>query len=143
MKLEKPLHRLSIEEKEKIIKEIRKTLEKRSEVCFAYLFGSFTRYNLVRDIDVAVWVKEGINPLEYTIKLSEELEKKTRLPIDVIILNAAPVTLRYNVFREGQLILIRDECRDTHDQALIVTTLEYADLREKYRVLSRLVKRHS
>ena len=35
MKLEKPLHRLSAEEKEKIIKRIRKTLKKRSKVCFA------------------------------------------------------------------------------------------------------------
>ena len=143
MKLGEKLHRLSDEEKERITRRIRETLEGRSEVCFAYLFGSFTRYNLVRDIDVAVWVKEGINPLEYTIKLSEELERETKLPVDVIVLNAAPVTLRYNVFREGELILLRDECRNTHDQALIVTTLEYADLREKYRVLSRLAKRHS
>ncbi len=142
MKLEKPLHRLSAEEKEKIIERIRKTLKKRSEVCFAYLFGSFTKHNLVRDIDVAIWVKRGTDSLEEVIKLSEELERETRLPVDVVVLNNAPVTLRYNVFREGQLILVRDECRNTHDEALIVATLEYADLREKYRVLSRLAKRH-
>ena len=142
MKLEKPLHRLTTEEKEEIIKRIRKALKKRSEICFAYLFGSFTKHNLVRDIDVAIWVKRGIDPLEEAIKLSEELERGTRLPVDVVVLNDAPVTLRYNVFREGQLILLRDECRNTHDEALIISVLEYADLREKYRVLSRLAKRH-
>ncbi len=141
MKLEKPLHRLNSEEKEEIIRRIRKTLEKKSEVCFTYLFGSFAKHNLVRGIDVAIWVKRGIEPLEEAIKLSEDLERETRLPVDIVVLNDAPVTLRYNVFREGKLILLRDECRNTHDQALIMAILEYADLREKYRVLSRPVKK--
>ncbi len=90
MKLEKPLHRLSTEEKEEIIRRIRKTLEKKSEVCFTYLFGSFAKHNLVRGIDVAIWVKRGIEPLEEAIKLSEDLERETRLPVDIVVLNHAP-----------------------------------------------------
>ena len=142
MKLEEPLHRLSGKEKEEIIRKIRKTLEKRSEVCFAYLFGSFIRYNSVRDIDIAIWVKRGSDPLEEAIRLSEELGREAKLPVDVVVLNDASVTLRYNVFREGWLILLREECRNIHDNALVVSVLEYADLREKYRVLSRLAGGH-
>ncbi len=143
MKLEEPLHRLSGKEKEEITRKIRKTLEKRSEACFAYLFGSFIRHNSVRDIDVAIWVKRGSDPLEEAIKLSEELGREgDQAPRRRSGSQRCPSDTPLQHVQGGWLILLREECRNIHDNALVVSVLEYADLREKYRVLSRLARGH-
>lgn len=97
-----------------MIDTIKKTIEKDSEVLFAYLFGSSVYHDEVfgNDIDVAVYLK--------TLDMMGYLEKEEELTaalvtsfhndrIDLRILNVSPFLLQYNVIKEGLPIFVRDE----------------------------------
>jgi len=101
------VYTLSREEKEKIIELLRGYLLKREEVVFAYLHGSFTEDRPFRDIDIAVYVKGSVSPF-YEEELEDELSRLIGLPVDVRILNSAPVTFRFRAIG-GLLLFSRDE----------------------------------
>ena len=48
-------------------------------------------------------------PLRYILNLSAELEVKVGLPVDVQVLNEAPLPFKYRVMSEGKLLFSRDE----------------------------------
>ena len=101
------VYTLSREEKEKIIELLRGYLLKREEVVFAYLHGSFLEEGPFRDIDIAVYVKGSVSPF-YEEELEDELSRLIGLPVDVRILNSAPVTFRFRAIG-GLLLFSRDE----------------------------------
>ncbi|MFQ6137143.1 MAG: nucleotidyltransferase domain-containing protein [Candidatus Hydrothermarchaeales archaeon] len=105
-------HQLSKKEKEEIKNSLNSILAGRGEVVFAYLYGSFLSANWFRDVDIAVHIDEkGVSrkeALEYEIALSLELEKELHLPVDVKLLNYAPLSFRYDVTK-GEVIFSRDE----------------------------------
>lgn len=105
-------HQLSKKKKTGIKNSLNLILAKREEVVFAYLYGSFLSANWFRDIDTAVFVEEKRvsrkEALNYEIALSLELEKELRLPVDVKLLNYAPLSFRYEVTK-GEVIFSRDE----------------------------------
>jgi len=101
------VYTLSEEEKEKIIELLREHLLKQEEVVFAYLHGSFTEDRPFRDVDIAVYVK-GRVPQFYEEELEEELSRLIGLPVDVRLLNNAPVTFRFRAIG-GLLLFSRDE----------------------------------
>jgi predicted nucleotidyltransferase len=45
--------------KENILSVITRELERRGEIVFAYIFGSFVEREVFRDVDVAVYVQEN------------------------------------------------------------------------------------
>jgi hypothetical protein len=97
--------------KEDIITALRTTLEGRSEILFAYVFGSFTEESKFRDLDVGVFLTDPArvaDGLTYTIRLSGELEKKTGYPVDVILMNSAPDHLTHSISK-GKVLVDRDE----------------------------------
>jgi hypothetical protein len=106
------IHQLSKKEKEEIKKGLGSILAGRKEVIFAYLYGGFLSAAWFRDLDIAVFMDEkkvGIREaLDYEISLSLEIEKMLRLPIDVKVLNYAPLSFRYEVTK-GEVIFSRDE----------------------------------
>ena len=89
---------------------LKKLLEDREEILFAYLHGSFLHTEGYRDVDVAVYVdpKKVSDFMEYELELSVELEAVVGLPIDVKVLNSAPPAFRYRVL-SGELLFVRDE----------------------------------
>ncbi|AJC71447.1 nucleotidyltransferase [Thermococcus guaymasensis DSM 11113] len=101
------VYTLSREEKEKIIELLRGYLLKSEEVVFAYLHGSFTEDRPFRDIDIAVYVKGSVSPF-CEEELEDELSRLIGLPVDVRILNSAPVTFRFRAIG-GLLLFSRDE----------------------------------
>ncbi|AIU69553.1 nucleotidyltransferase [Thermococcus eurythermalis] len=101
------VYTLSKEEKEKIIELLREHLLKMKEVVFAYLHGSFTEDRPFRDVDIAVYVKGNAPPF-YEEELEEELSRLMGLPVDVRLLNNAPVTFRFRAIG-GLLLFSRDE----------------------------------
>ena len=102
-------YELDEKEKEKMKAWLRQELVKEKGVVFAYVYGGFVRRNFFRDIDVAVWVGEGEDPFYYTVDLSVRLEMELGMPVDMQVLNEAPLPFRYRVFTEGILLFSRDE----------------------------------
>ena len=92
-------------------------LEHRPEVLFAYLHGSFINGNRFRDIDVAVYLDNGSltrrASLQYQAALARDLSRALRLPVDVTVLNVAPLGLKHNAV-SGRLLLCRENGTRTH-----------------------------
>jgi len=91
---------------------LQRELEVRPEVVLALLHGSFSKGGAYRDIDVAVWLDpERLSPDErfrYALDLSVHLHLQLGSPIDVRVLNDAPLAFRYHVLR-GRPLVVRDE----------------------------------
>lgn len=98
-------------ERAAVIDAIRRRLEERQEILWAYLHGSFLEAGPYRDIDVAVWVepKHGDHPewRRYELDLSVALHLATRQPVEVRVLNDAPLAFRYHALK-GQPLLVRN-----------------------------------
>ena len=100
-------------ERAKLTEAIRRALEARPEVTFAYLHGSFLADGPYRDVDVAVWLDPArVRASEWTrcaVDLSAALHLELRVPVDVQVLNAASVAFRYRA-QKGQPLTARP-CR--------------------------------
>ena len=68
-----------------IIKEIKKVLLKKSEIIFAYIFGSFKESESFNDIDIAIYCTESVfkNPFAFTSDLKIELSQVTSFSPDL------------------------------------------------------------
>jgi len=99
-------------ERDKIIKNLRERLSEDKRIVFAYVHGSFLEGRDFNDVDVAIYLGTGketdTDPVDIEISLSLELEEEIHLPIDVKVLNNAPLSFCYHVTK-GMLILSRDE----------------------------------
>ncbi|MDW7987066.1 MAG: nucleotidyltransferase domain-containing protein, partial [Nitrososphaerota archaeon] len=82
-------HRINLED---VIAGLKDFLCERPDILIAFVFGSATRRNLVRDLDIAVYFKGVPDPME-VCRLIVELEDSIGLPVDVIPLNEAPPKL--------------------------------------------------
>ncbi|EEB73691.1 nucleotidyltransferase domain-containing protein [Thermococcus sp. AM4] len=100
------VYSLNEREKREVIEILRELLLRRDEIIFAYLHGSFLE-GPFRDIDVAVYVDSEVHPF-YEAELEEDLSNALSLPVDVRILNEAPVTFRFRAIG-GLLLFSRDE----------------------------------
>ena len=94
-------------EKEKLIEIFAYQLEKQyKEIRFAYIFGSFISERYFSDIDLGIVLGADLkSPLDFEIELENRLEKIAELPVDVRVLNNAPISFTQNVFRTGRVIL--------------------------------------
>lgn len=77
-----------------------------------YLFGSVARDNARPDSDVDVGVLFAKAP-ESTLEgqpfdMADALERVVGRPVDVVVLNTAPVDLRMRVLRDGHLVFEGD-----------------------------------
>jgi predicted nucleotidyltransferase len=91
--------------------QIRKALEPRSEIRFAYLHGSVLEGLPYQDLDVALYLERdhvaAHAPFDYEMRLSVELTQVLAFPVDVHVLNQAPLGFQYSVVG-GELLLVRD-----------------------------------
>lgn len=94
-------------QKEKLIEIFAHQLEKQDkEIRFAYIFGSFISETYFSDIDIGIVVGFDLkSPLDFEIELENQLEKIAKFPVDVRVLNNAPISFTQNVFRTGRVIL--------------------------------------
>ena len=102
----------SPDEREQLVREIVRLLRAREEVVFAYLHGSFITGDAFRDVDLALYVttKHGWDTSLrwYEMDIGVDLTSKMRAPIDVRVLNDAPLAFRYHVLK-GRLLFARDD----------------------------------
>ncbi len=95
----------------RIAAELKRRLEDRPEIVFAYLHGSFTAPGPYRDVDVAVWVDPAREPdhgTRYALDLALWLERGLGPRVDVQVLNDAPLAFRYHALA-GRLLFTRDD----------------------------------
>lgn len=120
------------ETREAVLRRLATELEKESAVSFAYLYGSLLDTNTVHDIDVCLYLREPMakEGSAMASELSARLTAMAGLPVDVRILNEAPLSFLYHVLR-GRLLL----CRDEH---LLTAILE--DVARRYLDLAPLLR---
>jgi hypothetical protein len=95
--------------KEKIIKKIENLIQGREEIIFAYIFGSFIEEESFNDIDIAIYLNENKTSSKstfYEIELSNQIEKRINMSIDIIRLNFAPDSI---VHRATKGLLIKND----------------------------------
>ena len=71
------------DEKEDILRRLKEFFEQEERIKLAYIFGVFTRRNVVRDIDVAVYAVPAFSFSEL-VKLNVNVEQMLRISVDVI-----------------------------------------------------------
>ncbi|MGI9952907.1 nucleotidyltransferase domain-containing protein [Moorellaceae bacterium AZ2] len=90
---------------------MKRELSPRKEIVFAYLHGSFLLPVPCGNVDIAVYVEESAlkaRVWEYEADLSAALEPLVGMPVDVLVLNRAPVALRYHATR-GEVLVSKNE----------------------------------
>ncbi|MCK4762941.1 MAG: nucleotidyltransferase domain-containing protein [Candidatus Aminicenantes bacterium] len=123
--------------KQVIIDNIKNCLTGRGEILFAYIPGTFLQEgDDFKDIDIALYLDEKkikkIDTLDYELETSLLLEKEVEpgksfnryVPVDVKVINDAPVSFRYSV-TNGVLLFSKRE--DIHEEFLCRTWQEYFD----------------
>lgn len=100
---------ISKPERQKLIESIKTYFSKQDEVVFAYIHGSFAEEEPFRDVDVALFLKNSKDELELESDYSYELTKNTGYPVEVIIINQAPVAVQMSVLKKGILIINKSE----------------------------------
>lgn len=113
--------------KEETIEKIKALLEKRKEIIFAYIFGSYISEENFNDIDIGVYLRDiKDDPVDYSISLSVDLEKKTKKEIDVKVINSLPLSLKYHITK-GLLLFTKD--KTLHENFVCTVWKEYIDFK--------------
>lgn len=97
------------EQKRGLITELKTYFSKRDDVAFAYVLGSFCEGTTFRDIDVAAYLLEYEEEFVLESDLSFELSKTTGYPVEVMILNRAPVSFQLSVLKKGVLLVSKSD----------------------------------
>lgn len=110
-----------------LLEELRAELMREPEVVFAYGYGSFLDSEAFHDVDVGVYVAtdEPEKATATALALAQRLTGRIRFPVDVRILNQAPMSFAFHVLR-GRLIFSRDD--DRLAEVMESTILRYLDI---------------
>ena len=115
-------------QRDRFIEQVRYLLQGRPEILLALLHGSFLTGRTFRDVDLALYLEPntiGSNALrDYELEQGVRWSAELGLPIDVRVLNDAPVTFRYHALK-GTALLVRDE--EFVDELRARTWDEYCD----------------
>jgi predicted nucleotidyltransferase len=90
---------------------LRHVLEGEPDVAYARLFGSGARGTAHPDSDADVAIElrpDAARDVHALGGLAARLESATGHPIDLVLLDEAPVSLAYRIFRDGRLLVERD-----------------------------------
>ncbi|MFZ5591394.1 MAG: nucleotidyltransferase domain-containing protein [Bacillota bacterium] len=133
----KEKHLLTQAEKTTIKRKLRRALSRRPEILFAYLHGSFLYAEYCGDIDIAVYLEDNALRQDhwvYEAQLAMLLDPLAGMPVDVLILNFAPIAIRYYATC-GKVLFSRNEpARYTF---LERTWQEYFDCQPMFRAFYR------
>lgn len=116
---------------------INNILKKDSSILAAYLFGSQSKgkSNKYSDIDIAILFDDTVRGEDYTDKqitimgnLSDALNKE----IDIVVLNRAPLFLKYHILKEGVKVYERYGRNEHNFEAQTITHyLDFLPIKNK------------
>lgn len=127
--------KLFVANKRDLIEKAAAVLQPKEYILFAYIFGSFIAETSVNDIDIGLFI-HGENPkslltLEFELEL--ELENTIGFPVDIRIINNAPVSFIYNVLKSGVVIVDKNISLRADFEGLICKKyFDYKHLRDEY-----------
>jgi predicted nucleotidyltransferase len=126
--------KIDMQGKEDIFCQIERYLAKRPDLLFAYVHGSFMLQEKFRDIDVAIYLKsKPTELLQVELDLETALYNQIKYPVDVRILNSAPLSFRYNVIKDGRrLAVINDDARCDFEETTVSNYFDFAPYRKMY-----------
>jgi predicted nucleotidyltransferase len=104
------VHTVSPTQREQIYLRLRDELEREPGVRFAYLYGSMLESDRIHDVDVGLFLDETVAARKANLldDLSVTLRAAVNVPVDIRVLNEAPLSFLYHVLR-GRLLSCRDE----------------------------------
>ena len=121
------LYKVDSAKRSSLVEELRAEVMREPEVVFAYGYGSFLESEAFHDVDVGVRLVTD-EPEKATVKalaLAQRLTARVGFPVDVRILNQAPVSFVFHVLR-GRLIFSRDD--DRLAEVIEATVRRYLDI---------------
>jgi len=83
-----------------VIEKVKKVLEREDRVLVAVIYGSATRRERVRDVDIAVYARPDM-PLREFLRIEAELEREIGVPVDLVPLDRVPPKLAYKALTSG------------------------------------------
>jgi predicted nucleotidyltransferase len=92
-----------IEQKEKIIKKLKKSLANEKRIQLAIIFGSLSRRNNIRDIDLGIHSAPTLNFREF-LNLNAQIELDLGIPVDLVELTNLRPQLRIGILKNGTLL---------------------------------------
>ena len=103
-------HAIRPEQREDVLAKLRVELARVSGLRVAYVYGPVLESDRVHDVDVGVFLDDMAIAQQMNVvdALSVTLSAAVGLPIDIRVLNEAPLPFLYHVLR-GKLVLCRDE----------------------------------
>jgi predicted nucleotidyltransferase len=89
--------------KNEIIKKLKETLDKEKRIQLAIIFGSITRRNNIRDIDICIHSAPTLN-FQELLNLNAQIELDLGISVDLVELTALSLSFRVNILKNGTLI---------------------------------------
>lgn len=101
---------ISSERRIDITGQLRAVLSELPEIAFAYLYGSVLDSDHIHDVDIGLYLHsaEVFGAIDQVADLANRLSTMIGIPVDLRILNHAPLSFLFHVLR-GQLLACRDE----------------------------------
>ncbi|MCX5815827.1 MAG: nucleotidyltransferase domain-containing protein [Proteobacteria bacterium] len=107
---------------------ITEILNKRHEILFAYLYGSFIEEPDLpfHDIDIGVYVSglPEAKSVPYMLDLAQMISETLGMPVDARVLNFTPVSYLYHVIQGDLLVDRDDDFRSTFVERVIAKYLD-------------------
>ena len=122
-------------EKEKLIKDIKLFLiAEMPHIKAAYIFGSFNYDESFSDIDIGILLEEApSDPMSFELELEAVLYGLLHIPVDIRILNQAPISFSQNVIRNGMVILDQDSnLRADFENLTLKKYFDFSFFRRRY-----------
>ena len=96
-------YKIGQKEKETLIAKLKALLAREKQIKLAWLFGSLTRRDSIRDIDLAIYSEPELTFKEF-LNLNAQIELEIGLPVDMVEIARVPEVLKQKIFSSGVLI---------------------------------------
>ncbi len=126
---------LSSKEKKHLIDKATAVLQTKEYIVFAYVFGSFAAEKSFHDIDIGIFIHDEKfkSQLALEMEMEGEMEKTLSFPVDVRVINNAPVSFTYNVLKSGAVIVDNNiSLRADFEGLTCKKYFDYKHLRDEY-----------
>lgn len=108
-------------------------LNNHPEVLAAYFFGSFHSADSFRDIDLGLLLHDTPpQPLAYEIDMEIHLERRVGYPVDIRILNSAPISFCQAVIRGKLIFDANPDRRADFENRILKQYFDFSPFRRRY-----------
>jgi len=122
-------------EKQLLIDRLSSSLRSRDNILFAYVYGSFARDKTFVDIDIGVYLRKPdlVDPLDLELELETAIQSIIQFPVDVRVINFAPLSFVYNIIKESILAVDKDpDLRADFEGRIFKKYLDFVPYRKRY-----------